>query len=77
MTSEVDVLHALIQRNIRQDIVSMHAYAIQDSAGMLKLDAMENPHRLPPDLQAHLAELYRWCFALRRCRARSHPQGSL
>jgi histidinol-phosphate aminotransferase len=23
---------------------------------MLKLDAMENPHRLPPDLQAHLGQ---------------------
>ena len=56
MTSETDALHALIQRNIRQDIVSMHAYAIQDSAGMLKLDAMENPHRLPPDMQAHLGQ---------------------
>jgi histidinol-phosphate aminotransferase len=34
----------------------MHAYAIQDSAGMLKLDAMENPHRLPPALQAQLGQ---------------------
>jgi histidinol-phosphate aminotransferase len=32
----------------------MHAYAIQDSEGMVKLDAMENPHRLPPALQAEL-----------------------
>ncbi len=39
---------------IRQDIQSMHAYAIQDSAGLLKLDAMENPHRLSPELQAEL-----------------------
>jgi histidinol-phosphate aminotransferase len=41
---------------IRQDIQSMHAYAIQDSAGMIKLDAMENPHRLPADLQAALGQ---------------------
>ncbi len=34
----------------------MHAYAIQDSAGMIKLDAMENPHRLPPALQAALGQ---------------------
>ncbi len=40
----------------RQDIVSMHAYAIQDSVGMVKLDAMENPHRLPADLQQKLGE---------------------
>ena len=32
----------------------MHAYAVQDSTGMVKLDAMENPHRLPPELQADL-----------------------
>ena len=41
---------------IRQDIRSMHAYAVQDSAGMVKLDAMENPHRLPAALQAHLGQ---------------------
>jgi len=41
---------------IRQDVQSMHAYAIQDSAGMVKLDAMENPHRLPAELQAKLGE---------------------
>ena len=39
---------------IRQDVQSMHAYAVQDSTGMLKLDAMENPHRLSPELQAQL-----------------------
>ena len=39
---------------IRQDVQSMHAYAVQDSAGLLKMDAMENPHRLSPALQAEL-----------------------
>ena len=34
----------------------MHAYAIQPSAGMVKLDAMENPHRLSPALQAELGQ---------------------
>lgn len=42
--------------HIRQDVQSMHAYAIQDSAGMVKLDAMENPYTLPPALQAQLGE---------------------
>jgi histidinol-phosphate aminotransferase len=41
-------------QRIRQDIQCMRAYAIQDSAGMIKLDAMENPHRLPAELQAAL-----------------------
>lgn len=39
---------------IRQDVQGMHAYAVQDSTGMLKMDAMENPHRLPPELRAEL-----------------------
>lgn len=39
---------------IRTDVQGMHAYAVQDATGMLKLDAMENPHRLAPGLQAEL-----------------------
>ncbi len=34
----------------------MHGYAIQPSAGMVKLDAMENPFRLPPALRQALGE---------------------
>ncbi len=45
-----------IQRTIRQDVQSMHAYAIQPSAGLVKLDAMENPFRLPAALQRELGE---------------------
>ena len=40
----------------RKDVKSMHAYAIQPSAGLVKLDAMENPHRLSPELQAELGQ---------------------
>ena len=45
-----------LKKLIRQDVQSMHAYAIQDSAGLIKLDAMENPHRLPPALQVQLGQ---------------------
>ena len=41
-------------RVIRQDVRSMHAYAIQQSEGLVKLDAMENPFRLPEALQREL-----------------------
>ena len=41
-------------RVIRQDVRSMHAYAIQQSEGLVKLDAMENPYRLPEALQREL-----------------------
>jgi histidinol-phosphate aminotransferase len=43
-----------LRRTIRQDVASMHGYAIQPSAGLIKLDAMENPFRLPPELQQEL-----------------------
>lgn len=43
-------------QRIRQDVQSMHAYAVQDASGMVKLDAMENPHRLPQALQAKLGQ---------------------
>jgi histidinol-phosphate aminotransferase len=39
---------------IRTDVTSMSAYAIQDAAGMVKLDAMENPYRLSEELQGAL-----------------------
>ncbi|GKS75498.1 histidinol-phosphate transaminase [Acidovorax sp. SUPP950] len=41
---------------IRPDVRAMHAYTVQPSAGLLKMDAMENPFRLPAELQAALGE---------------------
>jgi histidinol-phosphate aminotransferase len=49
-------LQSKILNYIRHDVQSMHAYAVQDAAGMVKLDAMENPYTLPPALQAKLGE---------------------
>jgi histidinol-phosphate aminotransferase len=45
-----------IRRLIRRDVQGLHAYAIQPSAGMVKLDAMENPYRLSPQLQTELGQ---------------------
>lgn len=45
-----------LRQTLRQDVQSMHAYAIQPSAGFVKLDAMENPFTLPPELQRELGE---------------------
>jgi histidinol-phosphate aminotransferase len=39
---------------IRADIAAMHAYAVPDASGFLKLDAMENPFDLPALLKAEL-----------------------
>ena len=41
---------------LRPDVQAMHAYAIQDCTGMVKLDAMENPYQLPLALQAELGQ---------------------
>lgn len=39
---------------IRSDVRAMHGYAIQPAAGLVKLDAMENPFRLNQALQSEL-----------------------
>ncbi len=41
---------------VRPDIRALQAYVVQDAAGYVKLDAMENPFALPPDLQQQLGE---------------------
>ncbi len=56
MNSLGNSIATLIKTRLRQDIQSMHAYAIQDSRGLVKLDAMENPHTLSPGLQAALGK---------------------
>jgi len=42
---------------IRDEIRALQAYLVPDAAGMVKLDAMENPYRLPPALRNRLARL--------------------
>ena len=48
----------------------MHGYAIQDSTGLVKLDAMENPFSLPEPLQRALGE------RLGRVAINRYPAGS-
>ena len=45
---------ATLNRLLRPDVRALQAYAVQSSEGFIKLDVMENPHRLPPALQAEL-----------------------
>jgi len=42
---------------IREEIRALRAYPVPDSTGMVKLDAMENPYRLPPQVRGRLARL--------------------
>ncbi len=46
---------SLIDQVIRPDIRTMSAYAVANSDGFLKLDAMENPYSLPEKLKTELA----------------------
>jgi histidinol-phosphate aminotransferase len=54
--SDSAALARRIAGTIRQDVQSMHGYAVQPSAGFVKVDTMENPFRLPDALQRALGE---------------------
>ena len=41
---------------IREDVRALHAYAVAPADGLVKLDLMENPYVLPPDLARALGE---------------------
>ncbi|MFN8893167.1 MAG: aminotransferase class I/II-fold pyridoxal phosphate-dependent enzyme, partial [Betaproteobacteria bacterium] len=60
-----------IATTLRADVAGMHAYAIQPSQGLIKLDAMENPFGLPPALQAELGA------RLGRAAINRYPQASV
>ena len=40
---------------LRSEILDLHAYQVPDSAGYIKLDAMENPYLLPQALRSEIA----------------------
>jgi len=42
---------------VREEVLALAAYHVPDAAGMVKLDAMENPYALPLPLQREIAEL--------------------
>ncbi|HET7764868.1 MAG TPA: histidinol-phosphate transaminase [Burkholderiales bacterium] len=41
---------------VRDAVRAMKAYAVAPADGLVKLDAMENPYGLPPDLQREIAD---------------------
>jgi histidinol-phosphate aminotransferase len=45
-----------MSRFLRADVQGMHGYAVQPSAGFVKVDTMENPFRLPQALRKDLGE---------------------
>lgn len=42
---------------VREEVLALSAYHVGEAAGMVKLDAMENPYTLPQELRRELAEL--------------------
>ena len=42
---------------IRDDIRALAGYLVPDATGMVKLDAMENPYRLPDDVRRRIADV--------------------
>jgi histidinol-phosphate aminotransferase len=42
---------------IRSEILALSAYHVPPASGMVKLDAMENPYSLPPELRDEIARL--------------------
>jgi histidinol dehydrogenase len=49
-------LETTMARVLRQDVKALHAYAVQAGGGLVKLDIMENPHRLPAALRQALGQ---------------------
>ena len=60
MSAPESVLNAALQATLRADIQGMHAYAVQPSAGLIKLDAMENPFALPSCRPSWAGASARW-----------------
>ena len=54
MNREHSPLASLLADRLRPEVLAMHRYLVQPSHGMLKMDAMENPHVLPRELQQQL-----------------------
>jgi histidinol-phosphate aminotransferase len=48
---------ALAQTLVRREILDLRAYHVPDSAGYVKLDAMENPYPVPASLRDEMAGL--------------------
>jgi histidinol-phosphate aminotransferase len=60
-------MNALVERLIRPELRALKAYQVPDARGMIKLDAMENPHPWPEALRDD------WLAALRDAELNRYP----
>ncbi len=51
----------------RKEVLAMSAYKVADAAGLIKLDAMENPYSWPEDIKTN------WLEALKDCPLNRYP----
>lgn len=58
---------------LRPEILAMQGYRVSDATGLVKLDAMENPYRLPGPLRAELGRRLAE-VAINRYPAPDHPE---
>jgi len=54
-----ETIDSLVAHWVRPEIRALHAYQVQPAAGMIKLDAMENPYTWPEELRSAWAEMLR------------------
>lgn len=58
---------ALITSIFRKEVLAMSAYKVADAAGLIKLDAMENPYNWPENIKKD------WLEALKDCQLNRYP----
>lgn len=57
----------LAHKIFRREVLDLSAYHVADAAGLIKLDAMENPFHWPDDIKAE------WLNALKDCEINRYP----
>lgn len=65
-----DAVEARVKSVVRPKIRAMHAYPVAKAAGLIKLDAMENPYGLSGEARAEIAA------AVANARINRYPDGS-
>lgn len=65
-----DALSELVAHWVRPEIRALDAYRVQDAAGLIKLDAMENPYRWPEAMREA------WLGVLRDLQVNRYPDPS-
>jgi histidinol-phosphate aminotransferase len=51
-SSSAEAVQHYLGRVLREELFALQGYRVPDASGMVKLDAMENPYRLPAKLRA-------------------------